>query len=91
MRNKPQFVPLVFTPTSLRLPHRDGEYLCVIPCTTGGAYCTTLNFAKKVGLFNVFYNPETGKHETETAIKVAYWADQKFIKRSLGLEDKKND
>lgn len=91
MNAKQKFVPLVFTPTSLRLPDRDGEYLCVIFNVYGGVYCTTLNFAKKVGMFNVFYNVETGLYETETAIKVAYWADQKFINRSLGLEDKDYD
>ena len=91
MKAKQKFVPLVFTPTSLRLPDRDGEYLCVIINASGSVYCTSLNFAKKVGMFNVFYNPDTGLHETETAIEVAYWADQKFIKRSLGLEDKEHD
>ena len=91
MKNKQQFVPMVFTPTSQRLPDKDGEYLCVITNAFGGLYCTTLNFAKKVGLFNVHHNPNTGLYETGTAINVDFWADQKFIKRSLGLEDKEHD
>lgn len=91
MKAKQKFVPVTFVPTSLRLPDRDSEYLCVITNAFGGVYCTSLNFAKKVGMFNVFHNPDTGLYERETAIKVDYWADQKFIKRSLGLEDKEHD
>ena len=93
--NKPKFVPITFVPTSLRKPPKDGEYLCVIKHISGNHYITTLNFVKKVGLFNVDVDPRTGEVDTLTAIDVAYWANAKFIRDTLNLtmteEDNTND
>lgn len=89
--NKPKFVPITFVPTSLRKPPEDGEYLCVIRQCFGGHYITTLNFVKKLGLFNVHVDPDTCKIDTCTAIDVAYWASVNFIRDTLNLVMRKED
>lgn len=93
--NKPKFVPITFVPTSLRKPPKDGDYVCVVKSTVGSHYITTLNFVKKVGLFNVHVDPFTGDANTSTAIDVAYWASASFIRDTLNLamteEDNTND
>ena len=92
--NKPKFVPITFVPTSLRKPPQDGEYVCVVRSSIGEHWITTLNFVKKVGLFNVHVEYD-GKVDTSTAIDVAYWANAKFIRDTLNLvmhkEDNTND
>jgi len=89
--NKPKFVPITFVPTSLRKPLKDGEYVCVVRSTVGEHYITTLNFVKKVGLFNVHVDPYTGEVDKRTAIDVAYWASAKFIRDTLNLVMNKED
>lgn len=88
--NKPKFVPITFIPTSLRKPPEDGEYLCVVRSSLGEHWITTLNFVKKVGLFNVHVEYD-GKVDTHTAIDVVYWASAKFIRDTLNLVMRKED
>ena len=83
--NKPKFVPITFVPTSLRKPPEDGEYVCVIKHCLGYHYITTLNFVKKVGLFNVHVDPFTHEADPSTAIDVAYWASARFMRDTLNL------
>lgn len=87
--NKPKFVPITFIPTSLRKPPEDGEYLCVVKSSLGEHWITTLNFVKKVGLFNVL--EYDGKVDTSTAVEVAYWASARFIRDALNLVMNKED
>lgn len=95
MNAKQKFVPITFVPTSLRKPPEDGEYLCVIKSTIGTHYITTLNFVKKVGLFNVNVDSYTGQVDSSTAINVDCWASAKLICDTLNLtmfkEDDAND
>lgn len=85
-KNKPKFVPVIFVPTSLRKPPKSGEYICVITHRSGYQYITTLNFVKKVGLFNVYVEPSTGEISKDTAIEVDYWADPRIVKDTLNLQ-----
>ena len=90
MKAKQKFVPITFVPTSLCKPPEDGEYLCVIKSAIGEHYMSTLNFVKKVGLFNVYVEHD-GTVDTSTAIDVVYWASAKFIRDTLNLVMRKED
>ena len=91
MKAKQKFVPITFVPTSLRKPPEDGEYVCVVRSSIGEHWITTLNFVKKVGLFNVHVDLWTGEIDTSTAINVVYWASAKFIRDTLNLVMLKED
>lgn len=70
-----KFVPINFISTADRLPSKEGPYLCV--CDTG--YISILSYNTKHKLFNVSDN------NTDTALKVLYWADWRYVLKTLKI------